>query len=155
MHSFGNLIHADYRIPSCDYLDLLKVTALLTRDHGEVLKAFRRMVFNVLAHNRDDHAKNFAFLLDDRTGAWTLTPAYDLTFSAGPGGEHTMTLGGEGRNPGPSHILRLAQERDVSRAEAEAILGEVGAAVARWAEFSRQAGVPRRRSLAIGGHLRA
>jgi len=140
-HSFGNLIHADFRVPSCDYLDLLKVTALLTRDHGEVLKAFRRMVFNVYAHNRDDHAKNFAFLLDAGTGQWSLTPAYDLTFSPGPGGEHSMTVAGEGRAPGPDHFLRLARERDVSRAEASAIMDEVWTAVDRWPEFARQAGV--------------
>jgi serine/threonine-protein kinase HipA len=155
-HSFGNLIHADFRIPSCDYADLLKVTAMLTRDHREVLKAFRWMVFNVLAHNRDDHAKNFAFLLDHGSGEWRLTPAYDLTFSEGPGGEHSMTVGGEGRDPGSAQILRLARERDVGRAEAGAILEEVRAAAARWPEFGRQAGVSEARIRAVasqvGGH---
>ena len=142
VHTFGNLIQADFRIPSCDYADLLKVTAVLTRDHGEVLKAFRWMVFNVCAHNRDDHAKNFAFILDEATGEWSLTPAYDLTFSPGAGGEHAMTLAGEGKAPDARHILRLAEEREVSRTEAAAILAEVKGAVARWPEFARQAGVP-------------
>ena len=114
---------------------------VLTRDHREVLKAFRRMVFNVFAHNRDDHAKNFAFLLDGGTGQWTLTPAYDLTFSQGPGGEHTMTVAGEGRAPGPDTILRLARDRDVSRTEAGVIMDEVRTAVARWPDFAKQAGV--------------
>ncbi|MGA2082781.1 MAG: type II toxin-antitoxin system HipA family toxin [Holophaga sp.] len=153
-HSFGNLIQADFRIPSCDYADLLKATALLTRDHGEVLEAFRRMVFNVFAHNRDDHAKNFAFLLDDRSGLWSLTPAYDLTFSPGPGGEHTMTLAGEGRNPGPPQILELARERDVSRAEADEILDAVRSAVARWPSFARQAGVSRAAAREIGSVIK-
>lgn len=153
IHSFGNLIHADFRIPSCDYLDLLKVTAMLTRDHREVLEAFRRMVFNVFAHNRDDHAKNFAFRLDDRTGAWTLTPAFDLTFSPGPGGEHTMTLAGEGRTPGRDHLLRVARERDVNRTDAEAIVEEVAAAVTRWPEFAAEAGVPRAKMSEIRAQL--
>jgi len=86
-----------------------------------VLRVFRRMVFNVLAHNRDDHVKNFAFLLDDTTGDWSLSPAYDLLYTPGPGGEHTMTLAGEGRNPGRSHMLRLAKQADVSRREATAM----------------------------------
>jgi serine/threonine-protein kinase HipA len=144
-HSFGNLIHAHFRTPSCDYADLLKVATLLTRDHGEVLKAFRRMVFNVFAHNRDDHAKNFAFMLDSGTRQWSLTPAYDLSFNPGPGGEHTMTVAGEGRAPGPTQILRLALEREVSRADAEAIVDQVRTAVARWPEFARMGGVGRTR----------
>jgi serine/threonine-protein kinase HipA len=99
------------------------------------------MAFNVLAHNRDDHVKNFAFILDDTTGEWALTPAYDLVYAAGPGGEHTMTLAGEGRAPGRSHMLRLAEQADVSVREAEFIIGEVQAAVARWTDFAEQAGV--------------
>jgi hypothetical protein len=63
----------------------------------------------LLAHNRDDHVKNFAFMMDmDGRRAWA--PAYDLTFAQGPGGEHTMTVGGEGREPGRKHILGLAEK---------------------------------------------
>jgi serine/threonine-protein kinase HipA len=142
VHTFGNLIQVDFRIPSCDYADLLKVTAVLTRNHGDVLKAFRWMVFNVYAHNRDDHAKNFAFLLQEATGEWFLTPSYDLTYSPGPGGEHAMTVGGEGRAPDRGHILRLAGERGLAPAEAGAIMAEVRDAVERWPEFAGQAGVP-------------
>ncbi len=86
VHTFGNLIEANFRIPSSDYGDLLKATTILTNNHQQVLRVFRHMVFNVLAHNRDDHVKNFAFILDDRSGEWSLTPAYDLTFTTGPGG---------------------------------------------------------------------
>lgn len=141
VHTFGNLIQTNFRIPSCDYLDLLRATALLTRDHSALREAFRRMVFNVLAHNRDDHAKNFAFLLDAGNRSWSLAPAYDLTFSRGPGGEHSMTLAGEGRRPGAAHFTRVALERDLKRSEAEAILEEVRAAVARWPEFAERAKV--------------
>ena len=155
VHTFGNLIQSNFRIPSADYADLLKATSLLTRNHQDVLRAFRRMVFNVLAHNRDDLVKNFAFILDDATGLaagsppggdWALTPAYDLLCTHGPGGEHTMTLAGEGRNPGRSHALGLAEQADVSKREAAAIIDQVQAAVARWSDYATQAGVSRARA---------
>jgi len=142
VHTFGNLIQSNFRIPSGDYSDLLKATFLLTRNHQEVLQAFRRMVFNVLAHNRDDHVKNFAFILDDVMGDWRLTPAYDLMFTQGPGGEHTMTVAGEGRRPGRSHMLRLADLADLSGREAAGIIKEVEAAVMGWPDHASQAGVP-------------
>jgi serine/threonine-protein kinase HipA len=141
VHTFGNLIQVNFRIPSADYADLLKATSILTRNHQDVLRAFRRMVFNVLAHNRDDHVKNFAFILDDTTGEWALASAYDLMHAAGPGGEHTMTLAGEGRDPGRSHMLRLAGQVDVSVREAESIIAEVRGAVTQWTDFAEQAGV--------------
>jgi serine/threonine-protein kinase HipA len=143
MHTFGNLLHLNFRVPSADYGDLLKATRLLTRNHREVLRAFRCMVFNVLAHNRDDHVKNFAFLLDDRSGDWELSPAYDLLFTPGPGGEHTMTVAGEGKNPGRPHLLKLAAQAQVSSGEASQIIEEVQAAVARWSRHAAKAGVPR------------
>ncbi len=65
------------------------------------------------AHNRDGHVKNFAFILDDATGDWSLTPAYDLLYTPGHGGEHTMSLAGESKNPGRSHMLRLAEQAGV------------------------------------------
>jgi serine/threonine-protein kinase HipA len=141
VHTFGNLIQANFRIPSSDYGDLLKAASILTRNQRDVLRAFRRMVFNVLAHNRDDHVKNFAFILDDATGDWSITPAYDLSFTAGPGGEHSMTLAGEGRNPGREHILRLAEQAGVSTREANAVIETVQICVDRWSEFAAQAGV--------------
>jgi serine/threonine-protein kinase HipA len=152
-HSFGNLIQSDFRIPSCDYLDLLRVTSVLTRDHGEVLKAMRCMAFNVAAHNRDDHVKNFAYLMDDGTGEWGLSPTFDVSFNPGPGGEHSMTVAGEGKAPGSGDILKAAGARDISRAEAMVIMDEVRAAVARWPEFAGEAGVAKARSREIGGLL--
>jgi serine/threonine-protein kinase HipA len=141
VHTFGNLIHSNFRIPSADYQDLLRATRLLTRNHEDVLRAFRLTVFNVLAHNRDDHVKNFAFILDDERGDWALAPAYDLMFAPGPGGEHSMTVAGEGRAPNRSHLLALAEGAEVSRREAEAVIEEVRAAVARWSDHARAAGV--------------
>ncbi len=143
VHTFGNLIQANFRIPSVDYRDLLKVTSLLTRDHRQLAQAFRRMVFNVLAHNRDDHVKNFAFIMDDNNGEWRLTPAYDLNFAPGPGGEHTMTLAGEGRHPGREQMLQLANEAGLNAGEAAAIIEQVQTAVTDWPAHADQAGVSR------------
>lgn len=60
---------------------------------------YRRMCFNVFAHNRDDHSKNFSFLYVEEENRWKLSPAYDLTYSSSIGGEHATTVNGEGRNP--------------------------------------------------------
>ena len=140
VHTFGNLIHADFRVPSCDYRQLLEVTRILTKDHRDVLECFRRMVFNVLAHNRDDHVKNFAFRMTE-AGDWRLAPAYDLVFSHGPGGEHSMTVGGEGRRPDRRHLMSLAEPIGMTADEAQSILEQVAGAIERWPSFAGDAGV--------------
>ncbi len=136
VQTFGNLIHSNFRIPNCDYGQLLEVTRILTRNHADVLECFRRMVFNVLTHNRDDHVKNFAFRMAD-DGTWELAPAYDLVFSPGPAGEHTMTIAGEGKAPARRHLLELASPAGVSNSEAESIFGEVASAAERWRFHAR------------------
>lgn len=140
MHTLCGLIHADYRVPNLDYETFLKVTYLLTKDITEVEKAFRLAVFNVLAHNRDDHSKNFAFLMD-HSGTWRLAPAYDLTFSYGPGGEQSMMVVGEGKNPKVTHLLALANK--FSLKNAKAIIAQVSTSVAQWKKHASAAGVSR------------
>lgn len=142
VHTFGNLIQANFRIPSCDYEQFLEVTSILTRNLDDLLEAFRRTAFNVLAHNRDDHVKNFAFRLREDED-WKLAPAYDLVFADGPGGEHTMTVAGEGRAPGREHLLALAASAGLASGEAAEALAEVASAVADWPAHARRAGVGR------------
>jgi len=102
VHTVSGLLHADHRMPSLDYEAILKTALALTKSVPEAEALFRLAAFNVFAYNRDDHAKNFSFLMDT-TGAWQAAPAYDLTFSSGPGGEHSTTVlasaaaGGEDR----------------------------------------------------------
>ena len=96
VHTLAGALHADFRMPSVDAETFLALTRKLTRDEREVRKAFCRVVFNVVFHNRDDHAKNVSFRLG-RDRRWYLAPAYDLTFCRGPGGEHQMDVCGEGR----------------------------------------------------------
>lgn len=141
VHTLGGLLQLPHGYAALDYRDLLKLTRTLTRDEVAVAEMFRRACFNVFAHNRDDHTRNFAFIMDGR-GQWQPSPAYDLTFSHGPGGEHTMLIVGEGRNPDIEHLLRLAKEVDLRHASA--IIDEVRTAVARFTEFAQQAEVPAR-----------
>ena len=112
IHSVAGLVHSDFRLPSLDYDDLLALTLHITKNKQEQIKMFRLAVFNLLAHNRDDHAKNFSFLLDENND-WKLTPAYDLTFSFGPGGEHSTTYLGEGKNPSEYHLEQLALKHSI------------------------------------------
>ncbi len=140
MHTISGLLHADHREPSLDYETIIKVTALLTRDIRECEKLFRRVVFNVLSHNRDDHAKNFSFLMDVK-GAWTVSPAYDLTFSSGPGGEHCTMVMGEGKNPTLNHLLKLAEISNIKKPQALKIIEEVQQAVSQWDRFAKDSGV--------------
>jgi serine/threonine-protein kinase HipA len=97
------------------------------------------MVFNVATHNRDDHAKNFAFMLNDQTREWALSPAYDLTYSPGPGGEHTTTVLGEGKQPTRDHCLKLAKSAGIKSVQVKTILDKVNTAVASWLKFASEA----------------
>jgi serine/threonine-protein kinase HipA len=151
MHSLSGLLHADHRAPTLDYDALLTATLALTRDATEMARAFRLACFNVLAHNRDDHAKNVSFLLDDKTGRWTLAPAYDLTFSSGPGGEQSMLVMGEGRAPGVEHLRALAKKHGLKKGEA--VIDGVRAAVARWSEHADAAGLSKRAAKLIADRI--
>lgn len=146
MHSLAGLIRADYRHPSVDYDTYLKTALVLTRNMVEVEKAYTLACFNVLAHNRDDHARNFSFLLG-KDRRWVLAPAYDLTFSHGPNGEQSMLLLGEGRTPGVNGLTELGRKHGIKGANQ--ILARVQAAVVRWLEFSKRAGVGKRSSTQI------
>ncbi|MDB5981616.1 MAG: hypothetical protein JWQ69_2631 [Pseudomonas sp.] len=102
------ILYADFRAPSLDYGDLLRATWAMTSDAAEVEKMARLMIFNALAHNRDDHAKNFAFLGD--AAGWRMAPAYDLTFSStgGRGNEHTTAFAGAGK-PSVKALKKVCQ----------------------------------------------
>lgn len=140
VHTLSGLLHADHRTPGLDYVTVLAAAQRLTRDHQELLALFRHMVFNVVAHNRDDHAKQFSLCMD-RTGTWTVAPAYDLTFSDGINGEHTTTVDGEGAAPGDADLLRVADKFGIRKSAAAEAIDAVRAAVRRWPAFADDAGV--------------
>lgn len=138
MHTAAGILHADHKIPSLDYENLIRCVMALTRDMTEVEKAFRLAVFNVFAHNRDDHSKNFSFLMSDE-GVWSFAPAYDLTFSYGPGGEHCSMVMGEGRSPGAKELKKLANKFQIKAGNA--IIEEVREVIAQWESFAKDSGV--------------
>ncbi|MSP34003.1 MAG: HipA domain-containing protein, partial [Rickettsiales bacterium] len=115
----------------------------LTKDVQECEKQFRQMVFNIFAHNRDDHSKNFSFLMD-KNGKWKVSPAYDLTFSSGPMGQHCTTILGEGKNPTIDHILKLAEMVSIKSKGAKEIVDEVKDAVLKWKKFADVAAVSKK-----------
>ncbi len=139
-HTFGNLIHSNHMIPSQDYDHLFKVILNLTRNHQDLIHGFRQMVFNILANNRDDHVKNFAFIMD-RKREWSLSPAYDVTYSSGPGGEHSMTVQGEGKAPAKTDIYRLGEKHGLKRKTIDQLVEEVTDTVSCFQKFADIAGV--------------
>lgn len=113
MVSVSGLLETSHRIPNLDYTILMKLTQILTDEYNEVLKMYRLMCFNVFAHNRDDHSKNFTFLFDEQNRKWTLSPAYDLTYSNSLGGEHATCINGNGKNPGINDLLAVAKQAGI------------------------------------------
>ena len=116
--SLSAYLQTDHRFPSLDYETVLLATLRITGDQREVLKAFERCIFNVLMHNRDDHSRNFAYRLNEQ-GLWQLSPAFDLTYSFGPGGEHATSVAGHGKNITRAHLLQVAAAGGISTKVAE------------------------------------
>ena len=132
IHSVAGLTHSDFRVPSLDYDDLLTLTFHLTKDMQQLKEIFRVATFNLLVHNRDDHAKNFSFMLQDNS--WKLSPAYDLTYSFGPGGEHSTMYMGEGKNPTIQHLETLAKKHNIKNYKQ--IIEEVQNAVSYFEKYA-------------------
>jgi serine/threonine-protein kinase HipA len=140
LHSLAGVLEADPDGASVSYREYLRVTQFLTRDVRMVEAAFRRMVFNVAAHNRDDHARNHAFLMN-AAGQWSLSPAFDLTFAPGPGGEHYLAVAGEGRAVSRDHLIIEGRAAGLQLKLLEACIDEVRSAIANWPKFANAAGV--------------
>lgn len=120
------ILELDFEQPCLDYLSLMKLTKILTRDHKPDLEnMFRRMCFNVFAHNRDDHAKNFTFLYDEKKDHWGLAPAYDLTYSNTYYGEHTTSVNGNGVDPGKAELLAVARASGMNERRCAKIADEI------------------------------
>jgi serine/threonine-protein kinase HipA len=117
--SAAGLLNADYRIPCLDYLDLLNLCQILTKDIEEVYALFRLMAFNVAIKNRDDHAKNFTFQLIDKK--WKMSPAYDLLPSYGFNGFHTTTVNNSGE-PTVNDMIIVAEKVGLNKQRAREII---------------------------------
>ena len=120
------ILEADWRTASMDYHTLMKLTRILSRSNdADTEQMFRRMCFNVFAHNRDDHAKNFTWIYDDVQDCWHPSPAYDLTWSTTYFGEHTTTVDGNGKNPGMPELLTVGKAAGMSLKTCKQIAEEI------------------------------
>jgi serine/threonine-protein kinase HipA len=139
MVSLAGAIEAPSEAPS-SYDMFLRATRAITRRADDVAAAFRRMVFNVLACNRDDHTRQHAYLMGP-AGEWRLAPAFDLTYSSGPGGEHYLDVEGEGRRPTRAHVASLGKKHGLDGKRVSEVIEDVAAAVSDWPSQARKAGV--------------
>ena len=141
LHSASGLLHADYRLPSLDYSDLLKMSKQLCRAPAIGRLQFARAIFNLLLANHDDHGKNWAFLQDDR-GDWQPAPFYDATFSPHPRGEHMTAFGGYGKAPPLKTMQQLAAHAGFPRwPEAQKIIQQIADTAATFGATALALGV--------------
>ena len=124
MISVAALLECDFKAPSLDYNELIKLTRILTKKEDDVIEMYRRMVFNILIDNQDDHAKNFSFIYDDSKKAYRLAPAYDITPGKTYFGEHTTSVNGKGKDITDEDMLKVAINNKINVAKARNIIEE-------------------------------
>jgi serine/threonine-protein kinase HipA len=140
-----SMAHLDYKKKGTNaYGQLFATIDQLGLPREDLEEAFRRMVFNVMGRNCDDHTKNFSFLLREGSASWELAPAYDVTFAHNPNGEwthqHLMSINSKFKNIDVADLLSEAERYGVGTAKQ--IIEEVRTAVLRWPEFAQQANIP-------------
>ena len=143
MQSLGALAHFDFgQAGAYSYEQALLIIRQLNLPMASVEQMFRRMAFNTIARNQDDHVKNIAFLMD-KTGRWSLAPAFDVTYAYNPGGDwtatHQMTMNGKRDGFTLADFRACAISAMLKRGRAETIVEEVQAAVSKWPEFAQRA----------------
>jgi serine/threonine-protein kinase HipA len=148
MQTVGALEHVSYNEPgSYSYEQVLLLIRRLGLGTPVAEQQFRRMVFNVVARNQDDHVKNIAFLMD-RDGAWSLAPAYDVIWAWKPGNpwldSHQMSINGKRDGFSVADLRAVAAVAGLKRGRAEVILAEVGEIVAGWRVIAEEVGVDER-----------
>ena len=158
MQSLCALAHFDFNMAGAySYEQALLVIRQLGLPMQAIEEQFRRMAFNIVARNQDDHVKNIAFLMD-KSGVWSLSPAFDMTYSFNPAGSwtasHQMTLNGKRDDFIMDDFKACAKTASMKRGRAEAIVREVQEVVSRWKEYAEQAGVPVSMRDQIGRSLR-
>lgn len=108
MISVAALLECDFSAPCLDYNDLIKLTRILTNNDKDIIEMYRRMVFNVLIDNQDDHAKNFSFVFDEAKKMYRIAPAYDITQGKTYYGEHVTSVNGKGREINDEDMINVA-----------------------------------------------
>jgi len=158
MQSLCALAHYDFNMAGAyGYEQALLVMRQLGLPMDAIEEQFRRMIFNIVARNQDDHVKNIAFLMD-KSGEWSLSPAFDMTYSFNPSGawtaSHQMTLNGKREDFSMEDFNACARVASMKRGRAAAIVAEVQDVVSRWKDYAEVAGVPDAWREKIQGTLR-
>lgn len=146
MHSASGIMHDNFRLSNLDYGHVMDCAFRLERHIEAYEKVLRLAAFNIYAHNRDDHSKNIAFLMNAK-GDWALAPAYDLTFSFSSHGFHSTTIAGEGQSPGRKHLLELAKIFNVKNPDS--IIDQVQDVIANWNSYAKDSSVGKTSRLLI------
>ncbi|RKY17584.1 MAG: type II toxin-antitoxin system HipA family toxin [Planctomycetota bacterium] len=153
MQSLAALAHLDFNAAGAhSYEQAYATIRRLGLGMDAIEQQFRRMIFNVVGRNQDDHVKNIAFLMD-KAGAWRLSPAFDVTYSYNPSGDwtarHQMSINGARDAFTRADFRACAKTAQLQRGRSDALLDEVIQAVGRWDEFAAEAGVAPARAHAV------
>ncbi len=143
MQTIGAIAHVDYNDPGMmSYERVTHIMYQMGIKLSENKQFYRRMVFNVMARNQDDHVKNIAFLMN-KDGEWTLAPAYDLTYAYNPSGKwtsmHQMTINTKRTDFTLDDLLQAANNMKLKAEEAYEIIRDVQSALTRWDQFAKEA----------------
>ena len=141
----------DYRESTPDSNTFLRTVDDVTRDHRQVVEGYRRIVFNYIGSNKDDHAKNFCFLMNGK-GEWSLSPAYDLGYSKGDNDLHQMRLGNILRNAEVKDFKKLARDFDISKWTG--IIEKTLSAFEKWPVLAKENGISERYTRIIDQKIR-
>jgi len=145
MQSFGAIEHYDFKKAGAySYEQAFQTIRKLGLRMDDIEEQFRRMAFNIISRNQDDHVKNIAFLMN-RSGNWSLSPAFDVTYSYNPSGawtgSHQMSMNGKRDLFDIEDFRACAKLVSMKRGRAEEILNQVQAAVLKWSQFANEAGI--------------
>ena len=145
MQTLGAIGHFDFNLSgSCGYEQASMVMKQMSVSFSDISQLYRRMVFNVLGMNHDDHVKNISFLMT-RSGEWHLSPAYDITFVFNPKGKwtssHQMTINGKQENITLNDLLESARYMGIKKRSAMETIVEVRDGISQWPEFAQKAGL--------------
>lgn len=157
MQTFSALAGIDYKIQKAsNYETLFRVMKRLQLSYKQFEQQYRRMLFNVVARNHDDHVKNFSFLMN-KDGKWQISPAYDICFSYSPGGTwtnvHQSSINGKYDNFTKTDILDFAKKFGIKKARV--ILEEVVTAVNHWPKIAAEIDIPQEKIQYINKNLRS
>ncbi len=157
VQTFCGIQHFDYNnLYGYSYEQLFQTMRMLRLSYPEAEQMFRRMVFNVMATNYDDHTKNFSFRLK-QNGRWELAPAYDVCYSYDPTNvwvnQHTLSINGKHKDITKADLLVLAKSINIKKAEK--IINEIRAVVCEWLGYAAIANVSDAHKNNISAHLRA